>query len=148
MIRLVYGAAALALMVGCTVDPGGAYDLRTPDRATFPLEAGPILAKRCADFSCHGNDIQPFGLYAVGRRRLRAAERFTSKPLTEDELDANYNATLGFLDAVEPRDTTLLKKALGLGGKGAHKGDAVFADRSDPECRALEAWIKGEEMWW
>lgn len=112
-----------------------------PDRAAFDLEAGPLLAKRCADTNCHGME-RPFPLFAVGRRRADVRLMFSTEPLTSAEVDANYTATLGFLDAPRPRDTTLLRKAIGMGGEGGHKGGAVFAAPSDPECRAIERWIK------
>ncbi|MCC7381532.1 MAG: hypothetical protein IT384_06855 [Deltaproteobacteria bacterium] len=112
-----------------------------PDRATFDLEAGPLLAKRCADTNCHGMD-RPFALYAVGRRRADARLTFSPEPLSAAEVDANYTGTLGFLDAPRLRDTTLLRKAIGMGGLGGHRGGAIFAAPSDPECRAIERWIR------
>ncbi len=134
----------LAPLTGCEVDSSDLHELRTPSRTTFPNQAGPVLATRCGDYACHGNAMRPFALYEVGRRRLSDADGFTSNPLTEAELDANYNATLGFLDADRARETTLIRKALGVGGEGGHKGGAVFAAPSDPECRALLDWIKGD----
>lgn len=141
MKRLVL-ASALAL-VACEGEPPGSFALLTPPRETFEAEAAPLLAKRCADVACHGTP-RPFSLYAVGRRRMDPRATYLADPLTPAELDANYHATLGFLDAPRPRDTTLLQKALGAGGPGGHRGGAVFAAPSDPECRALARWIAGE----
>lgn len=136
-------AAALGAGWGCGVDASGRVALREPERSSFDAEAGPLLAKRCGDMSCHGDGERAFPLYATGRRRVDATKTFSSEPLTVAEVDANYRATLGFLDAPRGRDTTLLRKALGVGGDGGHK--AIFAAPSDPECRAVAAWIDGVE---
>ena len=130
-------------LVACDVDSTGYSPLPSPSRSAFEDEAGPILTARCGDYACHGNSAQPFALYAVARRGLRLEDRFTSHPLSLDEVDANFRATLGFLDADHARDTPLIRKALGLGGRGGHKGGAVFEAPSDPQCRALIRWIDG-----
>ncbi len=128
-----------ALLPACEGPGLGALDpLPDPDRALFAAEAGPLLEKRCADVSCHGVDGRPFVLYATGRRRLDPADNFLPTPLEPEEVDANYDAVRGFLDADAPRRTTLLRKALGAMG---HGGGAVFAHPTDPEMRALEAWV-------
>lgn len=140
---LLTGLATLAAS-GCTLgEPDGEGPLRQPSRTAFALEAGPILAKRCGDFSCHGVDERPFSLYAVGRMRLASRDRYRPTPLSRAEVDANYGATLGFLDAPKGRDTTLVRKALGVGGPGGHRGGAVFEAPSDPECKAVTTWIEG-----
>lgn len=139
-IPLIVVASACAF---ACIDTGGLAYLPRPSRAEFESEAGPILAKRCGDASCHGAPEHPYRVFAVGRFRMEPGDVFTSKPLTSLEIDANYAMTLGFLDAPRARNTTLVRKALGLGGAGGHKGGAVFAHPSDPECRALTAWIEG-----
>ena len=140
------GLLALVGLSGCDVDSTGISPLPTPSRSDFAAEAGPILTERCSDYACHGNDVQPFALYAVSRRRLKPEDRFTSHPLSLDEVDANFHATLGFLNADRARDTTLIRKALGIGGTGGHRGGAVFEAPSDPRCRALMRWIDGDQL--
>lgn len=135
----VFGLLALLLWACGGLDVLATSPLPTPDRAGFELEAAPLLSRRCGDVACHGTERHAFALYAVGRRRLRAADTFSAKPLVTEELDANYLATLGFLDATTPLKTTLLRKALGLG----HGGGAVFAHPSDPECLAVLRWLNG-----
>lgn len=135
-----------ALAAGClAIDPAETAPLTAPavvaDRATFAHEAGPLLEKRCGAAVCHGRDLRPFALFAAGNRRLDPAQTMLKAPLTPAELDANHAAVLGFLDTPRPRDTTLIRKALGQLG---HKGGAVFAAPSDPECQAITAWILGE----
>ena len=127
-------------LAGCGVDSGDSVPLRAPSRATFDLEAGPLLAKRCGDFACHGKADRPLSLFATGRMRLAALDSGSASPLTSAEVDANYSATRGFLDASRATDTTLIREA--LGGGGGHKGGAVFAAPSDPQCRAIVRWIE------
>ena len=128
------------MLTGCGgLDLDATTPLASPSRVGFEREAAPLLAKRCGDVACHGAQRHAFALYAVGRRRLRAVDTFSSKPLTAAELDANFLATLGFLDADAPVETTLLRKALGQG----HGGGAVFAHPSDPECLAVLRWLNG-----
>lgn len=71
-----------------------------------------------------------------------AADSFLTKPLSKAEWDANYNALLGFVDDPAPRRTTLMRKAL---GQLAHGGGAVMQAPSDPQFRAIEAWLLGKE---
>ena len=139
-VPLFFAATACA-----AVDTDGVEALATPSRATFTDEAEPLLEKRCADGACHGMD-RPYSLYAIGQRRQVAADIYSPKPLTDAEIDANYVATLGFLDAPRPVDTTLLRKALGQGGPGGHRGGVVFEAPSDPECRAIVRWITGSDQ--
>ena len=137
------GLAATAALPasGCTLALPPPTALAPVDRATFPEEAGPLLAQACGDAKCHGRTDRPLRLYAVGRLRLLAANRYTATPLQPNEWDANYNAVLGFVDAPAPRQTTLLRKGL---GQMAHGGKAVFEAPSDPQFRALEAWLSGK----
>lgn len=138
-------AAALLLAVGGCGGPAGETlaPLPAPDRALFAVEASGILEKSCGSSNCHGRAERPYPLYARRQRRRPPIATFSTLPLAEDEIDANYRATLGFLDHPDPRQTTFLRKALGTGGTGGHRGGAVFEGPSDPQCRAVEAWLKG-----
>lgn len=142
---LLLAVVAVTAGFGCEVEPGPDTPLQQPSRTSFAAEAGPVFASRCADYVCHGDANRPFALYAVARRRLLPADNFTARPLTKAELNANYTATLGFIDAPRGRDTTLVQKALGVGGIGGHQGGAVFKAPSDPECLVLTHWIEGVE---
>ncbi len=134
--------AALAVCLGCAdhLEPA-AFALPTPDRATFELDTGPLLATRCGDALCHGRPDRPFVLYSVGRHRLDPAQTFLSTPLSQQERDRNFASTLGFLDHPTAHHTTLLRKALGQLG---HKGGVVFEAPSDPPVQAIAAWLTGE----
>ena len=113
------------------------------DRAVFGSAIGPLLAKKCGDAGCHGRAERPFALFATGARRSDPAATFRKTALTSAEVDANYAATLGFADATDPRQTTLLRKSVGLLG---HRGGPTFEAFSDPAARAIAAWLTGQEL--
>ncbi len=135
-------ALALVVCLGCAdhLEPAP-IALPTPDRASFDLDAGPLLATRCGDALCHGRPDRPFVLYSVGRHRLDPAQTYLSTALSVTERDRNFASTLGFLDHAAPAQTTLLRKALGQLG---HKGGVVFEAPSDPTVVAIAGWLTGE----
>ncbi len=138
--------AATAQLAGCETSQMNATQPLVPkkvvaDRTTFAAEAAPLLETRCGDAMCHGRGDRPYALYAAGARRIQAADTFMKTPLTSAEVDANYWSTLGFVDASQPRATTLVLKAV---GKLGHGGGPVFAAPSDPECEAVTNWLSGE----
>lgn len=141
------GALALAAtLLGCeTAATDGTQPLlpkaMVADRQAFAAEAAPLLETRCGDAMCHGRADRPYALFAAGARRIVAADTFMKTPLTAAEVDANYWSTMGFVDAAQPRATTLVQKAIGHLG---HGGGPVFAAPSDPECVALTNWLSGE----
>ncbi|MCK6573002.1 hypothetical protein L6V77_18120 [Myxococcota bacterium] len=132
-------AASLLLPLGYLVAcqgpaPGLDVFAGVPDPVRFDTLAAPILERRCADVGCHGGDTRPYALYAVRRHRQDPADAFRATPLTLDERTANRVSAAGFVDATDPVDTILLKKALGA---LAHGGGAVFQHASDPEMMTL-----------
>ncbi len=131
--------ATLLALWGCGVGAQATTPLPGPDRAGFEDAAGEILARRCGTSTCHGRAERPFSLFAPGQRRLPPTGTFARTPLGPAELDANYAATLGFLDAPRALETLLVEKSI---GRAAHGGGPVFEHRSDPECQALRAWIE------
>lgn len=136
-------ALTLALNLGCESQQAPRSQLvAAADREQFEVEAGPLLSKGCGDPACHGRGDRPLRLFAVGRYRMITSEQFSPKPLSEAEWDANFNAVLGFIDHPAPRQSTLLCKAL---GQLAHGGGAVWQAPSDPQVRAVEAWLLGKE---
>lgn len=134
---------AVAAALGCESQvPPPSQPVVAVDRAAFEAEAGPLLSKGCGDSKCHGQANRPLRQFAVGRHRMVAADQFSPKPLSKAEWDANFNAVLGFVDHPQPRHSTLMRKAL---GQLAHGGGAVMQAPSDPQFRALEAWLLGKE---
>lgn len=129
------GLSLFALAACEGPSPGLTPLAEAPALEAFALEAGPLLEKRCGDAGCHGFADRPFALFAAGRRRANPADTFIAEPLTDDEIGANLDAVLGFLDTPSVRDSMLLQKALGRLG---HGGGAVFAHPTDPEFRAIE----------
>lgn len=111
-------------------------------RLEFEVEVGPLLASKCGDSACHGRPQRPFTLFATGARRQDPIETHLKTALKPTEVNANYAATLGFIDSLQPRHTTLLKKSVGLLG---HGGGPTFEAFSDPAPRAIAAWLTGME---
>jgi hypothetical protein len=137
------GVASLGILtLGCqSQEPPLSQAVPAADRALFEAEAGPLLSKGCGDSACHGRADRPLRLFAVGRYRMITSEQFSPKPLSKAEWDANFNAVLGFVDHPAPRHSTLMRKAL---GQMAHGGGAVMQAPSDPQFRAIEAWLLGK----
>ena len=142
-MRSPWLVGALTAALGCGAGPMVEAPLPAPDRASFEATVGDVLARRCGAASCHGAAGRPFALFAAHQRRLPPTTTFDQAPLTPAELDANYAATRGFLNAESALETLLVRKAL---GQAAHGGGPVFEHRSDPECRALRAWIEGRSL--
>lgn len=141
MGRSIAGWTVVAAILGCESQQAPpAAAVPALDRAAFEAEAGVLLSKGCGDSACHGRADRPLRLFAVGRYRMITSERFSPKPLSKAEWDANYNAVLGFVDHPQPRQSTLMRKAL---GQLAHGGGVVMQAPSDPQFRAVEAWLLG-----
>lgn len=138
-MRALATSALLWSVAGCVVESSDS-PLSEPSRATFAETVGEVLEERCGSSNCHGSERRPFALYAGLQRRMPPTPTFDKSLLSEEEVLSNYEATLGFLDDEEPTETTLIRKGLGQLG---HGGGIVFEHRSDPQCRALRAWIGG-----
>lgn len=130
--------ASLALL-GCGPEPGAAT-LPPLDTAVFEARVEPVLERRCANPSCHGNDRRPLRVYAPERFRADPARRHRAEPLTFSEVRANEASARAFaLGVATARESLLVAKPLGLAG---HQGGAVFETGDDAECEALVAWLR------
>ncbi|MBI2376618.1 MAG: hypothetical protein HYV07_21660 [Deltaproteobacteria bacterium] len=112
----------------------------SPDFEQFEEVVNEIFVARCGASSCHGTDARGFNLYGQRQRRRSPNGTFSSAPLTAEEVKSNYDSTLGFILEPAPLETVLIVKALGGAGHLA-----VFEHRSDPECRAVRAWLGAAE---
>jgi hypothetical protein len=106
-----------------------------------------VLAARCAFAGCHASARRPLRLYAVGRMRLDVGWDRLGAPLSDAELDANYEVARGFV-ADPPAESLLLAKPLDTRAGGLyHRGqnlygdDDVFLSTDDPGYAILAAWI-------
>jgi len=117
-------AAAGALAGAAPPPPSAPREPAVPDLLFFASKAALDLHVACA--SCHAYSE------TAGRFLLQPYENI-HRPEPERVL-ANYRAALRFLDAEEPRQSPLLRKAL---GEGNHGGGVVFAKRSAKEVETL-----------
>lgn len=152
-----HGALSLALLVcmGCTQE-NGPLDLPALDTSLFRCEVQPVLAKQCATPACHGSNERYYRLYARNRLRYGIDELDRADPLSEFEVQANYDATRAMLLGLgRPEESMLLKKPLDerAGGYyhgatvvfGRNSGYNVFSSPTEPEFERLERWARGAE---
>lgn len=145
--------ALTALLVGCqtTDEVAPAVEL---DPHAFRCEVEPVLAARCSQPTCHGSGRRPFRVFAVNRLRLNPVRAQTgyvlNQPMTAEEHQANYEMTMGFVDAGDHEQSLLLMKPLDSDaggyyhqGKTLYGNQDVFTTEDDPGYRAIEAWLEG-----
>lgn len=145
--------ASLALaLCACQVDPRVHAEL---DRDYFRCRVQPILDGSCAMLECHGDEERPLRVFSRNRLRLDLAATKSSTglglPLSEPELDANYESAASFAVS-PPEDSLLVRKPLDESAGGyLHDGRElydegdVFADAEDPDYLVLLAWLDGDE---
>lgn len=134
---------ALALLAGCVEPDEGSVPVVWLDATVFAEEIQPILGERCGNPSCHGRSDRPLAIYSPGRWRADPTRTFLPEPLTEAELAHDYAAACAFAAHDGAVDIApLLLKPLGAGAGVYHGGGAVFAATTEPDYRALAAWIE------
>jgi hypothetical protein len=142
--------AALLLVAGCAVDnpPATAPSL---DREFFRCNVQPVLAARCAFPACHGTRVRPLAIFAPGRERLEVGWDRPTEPVTQAELDANYQLVSGFTTTTATGESWLLAKPLAPAAGGYyHRGadlfgsEDVFLTKDDAGYQLLASWIAGE----
>lgn len=143
-------ALVLLFLGDCNVssDP---IDVPLLDEAAFRCSVQPLLAKRCAFLACHGTALRPLRVYAPNRLRLGGEAGERDRPLSEEELWANYDRARA-LGIGGPEEALLLRKPLDVAAGGLfHRGqemfagEDVFSSRDDPGYRLLLAWIEDED---
>jgi hypothetical protein len=123
------------------------------DFAFFRCEVQPVLVKQCATPACHGNGKRFFRLYARNRLRLGGGPLEVNQPLREDEVRANYDATIALVDSLDsPRQSMMLRKPLESSAGGYYHGATrvfrgggpnVFASPEDPGFQKIVKWTEG-----
>ena len=130
--------ATLCLTAGCV--HSGEEALPAPDFDAFSTQVQPILAARCGNPTCHGDPARPWMLYSPFQHRIDVTQVHLDTPLTAEELDRNYQRTLGFLSGGSR--ALMLTKPLDIAAGGAgHKGGPQFFERSEPEFQVLLRWV-------
>ncbi|MFO0614843.1 MAG: hypothetical protein U0414_19805 [Polyangiaceae bacterium] len=150
---LVALIAALAGALGC--EPGLSDPREKPalDLAFFRCHVQPVLVARCGSLLCHGNQERFFRLF--GRNRFRPLlgadeNRKRNTPLSDKEVQFNFDSALGYVDASAPDESYLLKKPLDQRAYGLYHGGAteygqgdVFRGTGDPGYETIREWIGG-----
>ena len=145
---LLVGALAAA---GCWLGlaPGCAYPsiedeaLPIGPRDAFVTEVQPVLDERCASAGCHGLEARPLALYSAGMFRADPEMLHMDEPLTDAELYANALSVAAFALEEAQGECVLLCKPLSMRHGGCyHGGGEIFADRTDPGYRVIEAWLE------
>jgi hypothetical protein len=135
-------ACALSLLAACSAPALERVRLPDLDRAVFEREVQPILASQCANPTCHGRPERPLSLFAPGRFRRVPEELHLPGPLTPEELDHNYRASVALAADPAPGDDALLARKPLAGGGLYHGGGAVFDGPTDRSYRTLRAWME------
>ncbi len=136
----------LSTVAGCGPDfADEMVKLPAADVAEFAASVQPILARRCANPSCHGNAGRPLALYARHRYRLEPADVHKDLALTEDELRRNVTRILALHEGIHSatEGTLLLKPLAPAAGGASHAGGVVFLETDDTEYQVLQAWLAG-----
>ena len=147
---MVRTAACLLLLASCAVENPPAQP-GALDREYFRCNVQPVLAARCAFPACHGTRKRPLALYAPGRERYQVTWDRPTEPITQPELDANFDIARGFSTTSATGEPWLLAKPLATaaGGYYHRAGDLfgaedVFMTKDDPGYQILASWIAGE----
>lgn len=139
LIALVLGAWPA---LGCGADTLEGIEPQL-DFDVFVERVQPVLDRGCSNpGTCHGSEQRPLALYSRRANRLVAADVFVDPPLSSDELRANFERSLSFVDVAHPERSELLTKPLApsAGGMG-HRGGTVFVDTTDREYQEVLRWI-------
>lgn len=142
-IRVALVLVSVALM-GCQAYDDDEVELPAADFDRFVTEIQPVLAKRCANPSCHGNLSRPFEVYAPHFHRFDPEDVYLDSSLSDQELWWNYQSVVAFiLDLERAEESLLLIKPLAEAEGGSnHGGPAVFSDREGYEYTTLASWIQ------
>lgn len=138
---------SLALLVaasgGCIDGTGGTDAMPRASFTDYVEHVQPVLARSCANPSCHGSPRRPLEIYAPQQHRSDPARLFLDEPLTTDELEHNFTHACMFLaPATVAEECELVSKPLAPGAGGIEHGGIVVYDRlDDPELQPVLDWI-------
>lgn len=128
---------------GCgQVNPGEGGGIGVLDHDVFKASIQPIMDNRtCADSGCHiRSKSNPNSGGPGGSLRLFDCDE--GLPCTDEQLQSNHDSAAGMANLVNPGDSKLLTKPLGLAGGGLqHLGGTVFPDRTDADYLTILSWI-------
>ena len=131
------------ILQGCgEIDPGLGNSAGELSFEEFMGEIQPLLDNRgCAQSQCHYRDkMDPNSGGPGGGFRIFDCEE---SPCLIDELEANFDSSVGMANTSTPSTSKLLTKPLGesVGGK-QHLGGDIFLETGDPDYQTLLGWIQ------
>lgn len=142
-------AAALAcsaLAPGCVET--GPVEV-TLDRTYFECNVQPVWDRSCSALGCHGDARRPFHVFTRNRMRLDGTNTERNRVLSQQEMDHNFNNSVGFATS-DPDASWLLRKPLDPEaggffhfGKELFEGDDVWTSDEDKEYATVRAWLGG-----
>src|SRR3954463_6354724 len=145
----VRASAPLLLVAACTTVENGSAPSpdKSLDEAVFKCSVEPVLVRQCSYTARHGIAGAALRIYSPGKLRAAPPADIDAAiaPLTAAEHHANFLSASGFkFGTADVLDNLLLRKPLApsQGGYG-HEGGAIFADSSDKEWLAIQAWLSG-----
>jgi hypothetical protein len=110
------------------------------DHAMFAERVQPVLAQRCANPSCHGNDRRALRVYATERFRLEPARLYLPEAISVEELARNESCAAAFAHGILAADDSLLLTKPLEGS--THLGGAIFAGPDDRDYLVIRAWLQ------
>lgn len=117
--------------------------LPTPSQDAYAQIVHPVLEARCGNPStCHAREDRPFAMYARRANRLDPADVFRDPPLTEEEMEANYDRVRSFTLDMGAGPLLLTKPLDERFSRVSHEGGVQFDSPDDREYRVIEEWIR------
>jgi len=139
---------AAVWLVACGGPAPGTAALPAPDRAEFEEAIQPLLARRCASRTCHGDPSRTLLLFSVEYYRMQPEELASGldeAALAPEELDDNYTALrYRMKGAAAAEETLLLRKTAApeRSWRVGHVGAGTFPTVHEPAYQGYEAWIR------
>jgi len=139
--------AGWLVAAGCVDNPIWLPDL---DPAFHRCEVQPVFDNSCSTLACHGDGRRPFHVFTRNRLRLEGEITDLNQPLTQAEIDANFDNARGFASD-RAQESWLLKKPLEPSaggwfhiGKERFEGEDVWTTTDDPNYQVVLRWLAGE----
>lgn len=136
-------ASLLVAMSACVPGPQTDVALAPASFAMFEAKVHPVLERRCANPTCHGDPARPLELYGTQQHRLDPLRLHLDEPVSQEELQLDFQRSRAFFDEDgDPSRCHLLTKPLAESAGGSkHSGGAQFEDAHEEEYQTLLEWV-------
>ena len=141
-MRTLAGCALVAIFVSGALVVGAPAAETPLDYQVFKARVEPLFLKHRAGharcYTCHAESNNSFRL-----ERLAPGAAFWS----EDQSRRNFETVSALVVPGDPASSKLLLHPLApeAGGESYHSGGRQFGSKSDPDWRALAAWVNGRK---